>query len=140
MTDSIRVSATLSAVAPVRMGYRSARPVLTVRCDLEDGSRQWNIVVVTGTPNENESIELRFDKTPSFDQATESSTDRGGQFLQATDAHPLDDIIRLLSSSKQLTVRFTPFVGHPVTFRYDLRGAAPAIAQVARTGCAASAP
>lgn len=117
--DSKTVVMALQAESPIRAWVNEvATPVLIVRFKEGKLDSYFSLGV---TPNvesgDNRTITLRFDSAPAKKYEGSISTDNKAVFLRNTRA-----LLREISSSDKLTLRFTPFNSNPVTTTFNLTG------------------
>lgn len=117
--DSKTIVMSLKAQSPIRAWVNDvATPELILR--YKEGSLE-SYFSLGVTPNtergDSRSLTLRFDSKPAKDFKGSISTNNKSVFLENT-----RQLIRELSTSRQLTLRFTPFNSNPVTTTFDLNG------------------
>jgi hypothetical protein len=109
---------------------RAARPVLLIRCQ----ERVTDVYVDVGLrPHptaglfQRHSVRLRLDDSKAYSEDWSESTD--GTALFSPDGVDMAD---RLAHADRLLFEFTPFSSPPAIARFDLRGLAPKLAEVAR--------
>lgn len=117
--DSKTVVMTLMAQSPIRAWIDEvSTPALILR--LREGQLE-SFFSLGVTPNvesgDTRSLTLRFDSSPAKVYEGSLSTNNKAVFLRNT-----RELIREISSSKTLTLRFTPFNSNPVTTTFNLAG------------------
>lgn len=117
--DSKTVVMALKAQSPIRAWVNDvSTPELILR--YKEGSLEsyFSLGVTPDTEyGDNRTLTLRFDSEPAIDFKGSISTNNKAVFLKNT-----RELIRELSSSRKLTLRFTPFNSNPVTTTFDLSG------------------
>ena len=121
--DSKTIVMSLKAQSPIRAWVNDvAIPELILRFKEGRLESYFSLGVTPNTERgDSRTLTLRFDSDPAKDVKGSISTDKKAVFLENS-----RQLIRELSSSKKLTLRFTPFNSNPVTTTFDLDGFAQA--------------
>lgn len=138
LNDKKIVTAMLRAEAPIKGWLATATPTLVVRCQTPLRAESLpaflpvqpglEVYVVTDMPAQVENAEglhqmqLRFDDQPAREWGGRESTDKKALFFAPVYATQIVVTDRMLLTSKQLLVGFTPFNASPVVIRFDVRG------------------
>ena len=117
--DSKIVIMSLRAESPIRAWINEvSTPTLILRFKEGKLESYFSLGVTPDTESgDTRSLTLRFDSSPAQVYKGSISSDNKAVFLKNS-----RELIREISASKQLTLRFTPFNSNPVTTTFNLRG------------------
>ena len=118
MDDSLTVTLSLGADAPIKAWLKVVQPSLILRC--KERALDTYVAIQTAAAVElggGHTVRLRFDGEAPNGEDWLESTDHAGLFAPEPEV-----FLNRLRSTDRLTMEFTPFNAPPVTMSFDTRG------------------